>query len=120
TINLRPGAQNALIENARTIVPKKDKARQAFGLKSREETIAAGRLAGNPKIHFPWTSLALDDGFFNGLDRYPFRSDEIHRVFNVGFRAAQKDGHDADFVLNAGLADVEGDFRIFARHLPDD
>ena len=37
-----------------------------------------------------------------------------------GFAAREQDGHDADFVLDAGLADVEDDLGELAAHLPDD
>src|SRR5258708_32612243 len=64
--------------------------------------------------------LTFYNTLFDGLDRYPFGSDEFHGGFNFSLFAAQQNGHNANLILHAGLPNVKYHFRKLAAHLPDD
>src|SRR5687768_15708055 len=65
-------------------------------------------------------SLPFYHALLNRLHRHAFRAHEFHRRLHFSLRPAEQDGHDADLVVHAGLADVEHHVGERAAHLPDD
>src|SRR5689334_2734200 len=52
---------------------------------------------------------AFDHALLDRLRRHPAGAEELDRGFGVLLLAGQQHRHDADLMLDAGLADVEGD-----------
>src|SRR5215218_7745037 len=69
-------------------------------------------------------TIALPSPLHNALldrfHRHPLRPHELDRTVHVLLLPTQQDGHDADLVLHARLADVEAHVGELAAHLPDD
>src|SRR5438874_7838725 len=63
--------------------------------------------------------LSLNNALLDRVDLHAAGAKELNRRIDLLLGAAEEHRHDADLVLHARLADVEGDLRILARHLPD-